>query len=144
MKGVPRSRPLTFKASGSSFKVDADCDLRFGLFCICASTALAAPPAPRLWPHNTNFESGRYICETQFTAAPASRAVPLSEGRPLEVQKPRYERATIVYIGASFVGEQAYRPFRTNERLGRRGGKEEPLLLTALAIAVHTPVGTCP
>lgn len=58
VKGVSSTRLMTFKPSVSAFKVTADSDLRLGLFCNCAATALAATLAPRLWPHNTNFESG--------------------------------------------------------------------------------------
>ena len=129
VKGVSSTRPLIFKLSISPVGVVPDPDLQLGRFSTCAANVLAAMPAPRLWPHKTSFESGGYLCETQSTTAAASRVIPLSEGRPREVQNPRYERATMVYVGESSVLEQADRPLRTSESPGRRGGKEEPLLV---------------
>lgn len=141
VKGVSITKPLTFKPSFSSLEVTIDSDLRLGLICICAATTLAATPAPRLCPHNTSFESWVIHCETQSSAAIASRAIPRSDGRPREVQKPRYERATIPYFGAMLVNEDACRLVRTTERPGKGGGKEEALLFAALALAVYIPVG---
>lgn len=40
--------------------------------------------------------------------------------------------------------EETYRPLRTGERLGKPGNKEEPLLVTALSIAVQTSLAIRP
>ena len=135
MKGVSNTRPLTLKFRVVPFKFSADSDLLLVRFYTCAATALAATPAPRLWPHNTTFEPAGYLCETHCT-------IPLSKGRPREVQKPRHQRATIVYMAACFLGGQVSRPLRTSERHCRRGGREEPLLVAASALKSYTPTVT--
>ena len=124
VKEVLSTRPLTYKSSVASLKVNTDFKSWLGPFDIYAAAVFATTPAPRLFPTSTSFGSkiGNPI---QCSCCPESNNISLrtvAAGSPETAIREGYDCRIIVCDRAS--------PSRTNESPARRGGEEEPLLVS--------------